>query len=541
MNSTITIQEHPSVRARRPASPVRSGAALAVSLGVVVYLWSLNYNKLGSFFDYSIMADAAGKFAAGLRPFRDYTSALQTFPIWVARACEIVFGPRYLALAYGNLVLTLGLFLLLVQFARKVFSLPVAILIAMAVCVASSLQHGIIWYNSIGLFLLSAVVLKCADLVRARHVRAADAVRIAALVLCLGMTKLNFFALAMAMVVFSTAVAAFTIRGLQFNKGFVALFVAACALPPFIEVFANHTTFSTWLREVVLSPAHSRTRVLIWAINPALYFEELNRWFPGTVLKGAVFCSFMIYIFLAYRATRTPGDTQAGPSGRLVRLSFVGIFWASTIFLVLTNSDIESLSLCFSVVGIVAMRISEPSPGEEWSKALRNSAMFLSVYFLLVGGTSLARHSRVSFVGNTFPGQVVRQADGAAYLRGVELSPQAAARLTLINKILSENSGASIYWGPGLELMNRMHPGVTDPAFPLWYQMEVTVHESDGPALSDALERSGAQLFVAERFWYDFKFILPQGFRDSLARSWTLEDMDDSLVVYRRKTTAAQR
>jgi hypothetical protein len=37
----------------------------------------VNYNKPGNFYDDSILADAAGKLGAGLRPFRDFSSALK--------------------------------------------------------------------------------------------------------------------------------------------------------------------------------------------------------------------------------------------------------------------------------------------------------------------------------------------------------------------------------------------------------------------------------------------------------------------------------
>jgi len=77
--------------------------------------------------------------------------------MWLAGGCELIFGPRYLALAYGNLILTLILFFLVLHYAKKQFPLFLARLIALAIAVASSLPHGIIWYNSIALLLLSAI------------------------------------------------------------------------------------------------------------------------------------------------------------------------------------------------------------------------------------------------------------------------------------------------------------------------------------------------------------------------------------------------
>src|SRR5579871_6989688 len=166
------------------------------SVGILFYIWTLNFNKLGNFYDYSIITDAAGKFGAGLRPFRDFSSTLQSLPIWLARGCEILFGPRYLSLAYGNLMLTFVLFLVIVKYARRAFSFPVAIVVALAVCVASTLQHGILWYNSIALVLLTAIALKCADLLRQGRLGDGDAGLVVGLLLLVGMSKMNFNILA---------------------------------------------------------------------------------------------------------------------------------------------------------------------------------------------------------------------------------------------------------------------------------------------------------------------------------------------------------
>ncbi len=389
-------------RPTRPSAfsdaPITNGLALAASIVCLFYLWTLNYNKLGSFYDYSIMADAAGKFAAGLRPFRDFVSPLQSLPIWLAHACELLFGPRYLALAYGNLLLTLGLFFIVVHYARKGFSFPSAILIGMAVVVASSLQHGIIWYNSIALLLLSAISLKCADLLRSQAIRPRDACMVAALLLLIGMTKMNFYLVAICMVAcfaFARAISGPRFENKKNIAGMCALAVAVCCAPPLIESFANHVALASWLRQVILLPASTRTGTLAIALNPTFYFQEQNPWYPGTVLRGAVLFCFAIYGFLAYSVEeRFRADQHRDVKGLIVRIGMICLFWGATLILVLSNVEIESLCLCFCLVGVAGMRISGQFPGEKWEKALQISAMVLAAYFLLVGGLSLARHSK---------------------------------------------------------------------------------------------------------------------------------------------------
>jgi len=534
MKATLPPKAEPSSRSRAFAI---NCLTLAVSITVLFFLWTLNYNKLGSFYDYSILADAAGKFGAGLRPFRDFSSTLQSLPIWLARACELLFGPRYLALAYGNLLLTLAFFFVMLQFARKGFSFPVAILAAMAVVVASSLQHGIIWYNSIGLLLLSAISLKCADLLRVRAIGARDALMLSFLLLMIGMTKMNFNSVAIGMVIFFAVVGSFTYFRLENRKQIFALAslaLASCAAPPFIETLANHAALSTWIREIIRTPA-SRAAGLTYLASPAFYLLEWNRYYPGTVLNGSVLFCLFVYGFLAYAAIEEFRREQHPDSrGLIVRLGILLVFWGSTCLLILTNVEIESLCLSFSLVGVIAMRISGEFSGEKWRKRLATSALILSVYFLLAGGISIARHSRISYRGDVFPGETVPGNGGPEYLRGVELSPQAMIRLDSVNALVNTHRNMPVYWGPGLEIMNRIYGGVSAPAFPLWYHLNVTVRDADAPSLIEAIEKSDALLVVADEDWIaEF----PASVRDDLDRRWSREPRNGPLLVYRRKSS----
>ena len=511
---------------------------VAGSIGVLFYLWTLNYNKLGNFSDYSIIVDAAGKFGAGLRPFRDFSTALQSLPIWLAYACERLFGPRYLSLAYGNLLLTLCLFFIIVHYARRVFAFPLAIMIAMAVCVASSLQHGIIWYNSIGLLLLSAIALKCADLLRVHAIRSRDALLLALLLLLIGMTKMNFLAIAVGTVIFFVLANAIGMPRPRSGKKIAVLTVlavAVCCAPPFIESFANHVALSTWVREVILNPMSARVILVRVMFMPAFYFKEWAQWYPGTMLKGSVFCCLMVYGFLMYFAVvQFLGNQCRNFKALTIQIALICLFWGSTCLLVLTNMEIESLGLSFCLIGVASMLLSGQFPGDKWRKAIQSSAIVLVTYFLLVGSVSVARHSRISFLKNVFTGQKISNDGELGYFRGVEFSRQAAQGMVLMDEVLLKNKGLAVYWGPGLQMMNRVHGGVNDPAFPLWYQRDITVHDSDTPRLIEAIERSGAELFVADRFWYDFYYVMPDGLSSYLDRTWILEERDDRLVVFRK-------
>ena len=187
----------------------------------------------------------------------------------------------------------------------------------------------------------------------------------------------------------------------------------------------------------------------------------------GTVLAGTVFICFAVYCVLTKSAVKALlQDHRRGIIRLIVAMGIICFFWGSTVLLVLTNIDIESLSLSFCLIGVIAMRLSGQFPGDKLEKALQTSALALAIYFLLVGGVSLARHSRISYAANVFPGETIPKDGEPAYLRGVELSHEGTTRLADINDLVKKNSGVPVYWGAGLEMMNRIYGGVSDPAFP---------------------------------------------------------------------------
>jgi hypothetical protein len=110
-----------------------------------------------------------------------------------------------------------------------------------------------------------------------------------------------------------------------------------------------------------------------------------------------------------------------------------------------------------------------------------------------------------------------------AYLRGVALSQQAEGRLAVIDGLVNENRGVPVYWGPGLELMNRIYGGVVSPDLPLWYHIGTTVQQADAPRLIEAIERSGAGLVVADRFAY---YNFPIAVQIHLNSTWSVQQRD---------------
>lgn len=49
-----------------------------VAMGCLYLLWRVNANKLGSLYDYSVIANGNGYLEQGLRPYRDFFTPQQT-------------------------------------------------------------------------------------------------------------------------------------------------------------------------------------------------------------------------------------------------------------------------------------------------------------------------------------------------------------------------------------------------------------------------------------------------------------------------------
>jgi hypothetical protein len=535
-----------------------SVATLFGSVGIICFLWMFNYNRIGSFFDYGIAADGAGQLARGLRPYRDFTTSIQSMTYWASYACERIFGPRYLSLAYGNLVLSFLLFAVVVYYARKRFSFPAAALFGLAAAIGSTLQHGAIWHNTMGVVLLTWITLECASMLGARKCAALNLALVFLLLVLLGTVKLNFFGAGMLIA------ACFGVAGISTDPGFsdwrsanwksrtgtkiaatVTLGLVACCLPPVVEIIANHVSLSDWVNQVILTPA-GRLTDLKHLVNPLFYLGVAKAYFPGTVFYGSVLLFTVAYADVGYMAWRSgqekSGDRQSGREesnyalknrkARWIRLGLLAVLWLAACATTATNVDMLSLGLCLLMTGIVALGISGQFEGLEWTKLFSGIAVAFAVYIALASSVTLVRHSRLLFEPGVFVSEPV-PADGMnAYFAGVLLTEKSAERLAAIDDILRQNPGVPIYWGPGLGIMNRLRPGVMNRTLPLWYHKDVSVRDSFAPRLISGIEHTGAGMIIGDSVWV--RFFTPEVLR-YLDQSWARQEAH-GIVVWKKRS-----
>ena len=98
---------------------------------------------------------AVGKLEAGLRPYVDFRSTMQSATYVLNWATEAVFGNHYLGLVKGGLALTLLGGALLMWLWRGAPGAPGAVVLAGAVMVGGLSQHVFVFYNPLGLLCLA--------------------------------------------------------------------------------------------------------------------------------------------------------------------------------------------------------------------------------------------------------------------------------------------------------------------------------------------------------------------------------------------------
>jgi hypothetical protein len=123
---------------------------IIVLLGVTIF-WVRNRDILSDLYDYSSMITAVGKVEAGLKPYTDFRSTMQSACYLLPQPVEWIFGRSYLGLTWGGLIFILGGVLALFAQLRPSFGALAAALITGAISWAAFAQHVIIFYNPVGL------------------------------------------------------------------------------------------------------------------------------------------------------------------------------------------------------------------------------------------------------------------------------------------------------------------------------------------------------------------------------------------------------
>lgn len=395
----------PYDRGRPKAEPSPSGrkwlttAILICFTCAIIAIWLRNRDILRELYDYSSVIVAAGKIEAGLRPYVDFRSTMQSAIYALNRGVELLFGANYLALTWGGLIVSLGGGAALAWLWRRSFGWTAAIVLAGTVAVSGFSQHVVVFYNPVGLLCLSVVSAALAHDPRLWRLRSPEAV-LACLALVLGGTnKINFHA-------FTCGIAALLIarawwmkessgRATLASAGMLAL--CGAVLPLGLELLWTGATLSQWIDNVLLLPAE-RVGFVTELLRRDIILQPAYDLYHHFIFKQLTLVGLLLI-------AGTSVGVWCGLSGDPARRrAMCWLLVAAPVFalggILLTVTNVESLALTSLSLVVGAATLWAAFAGRLPAAARRLGTVALpavGLLWTLVGGYAAWEGSRVMF------------------------------------------------------------------------------------------------------------------------------------------------
>ena len=490
-------------------------SVLLAAVGLLLPWWR-HHGFLRDFYDYGNVIAAAGRIQLGDKPYVDFLTPIQTLQFYQAVLAERLFGPRYLSLTYINAIFIVASLLAFTALLFRPLGRWPALLIATAVVAGSSMQHTILWYNSLGVAWVAVVVWAMAQ----RPRRTAPRVMIWTLVFGVlwlgGMTKLTFQTAALAFALLFTLRSA-SRREISWRTAAglgVAWVFAGVVLPVATEMALTGATFVQW-KHNVLELASSRTDLLrqigTWSfywITPHDYYEPIYLPFVG----GWGMVLLAITALFAWRSVHRNAPRKTRSSEPLFfGIIVFGAAACGVVFLA-AHYEIAYMSaaawLVFATGVVVAFVPRERSGAGRWARGV------LVVGAISLIGTAWASAwagARVLWgIGPTDHSGLI-SADTLparfAYLKGVAIRPtlhESLQRFDAYYDVLAANGlpPNRYYFVNGTEWMVRAVPEARHHGLPLWLQPGTTFSNDNVRVITDKLGiGSDIQVVVSDDPW----------------------------------------
>ncbi len=462
---------------------------LLVVLAVISFLpWWRNHEYLRDLYDYGLVITANGHMERGERPYVDFTTPIQAGFLGLNWLIEKAGGGTYAALTRGGagLILLSGL-LLPLMLARR-WPWWAALIVGTAITVSSASQHTILWHNSLGVFCLAVVVTATAIAPSLRRADWCWNLLAGAGLFLGGINKLNFHLVAVA------AALAWTLRaGLVRRAGWprvsltmLAVLAVGVLLPLAAEMAWTGASFDLWKRNVVELAAGSRWDLLERIFTTEFLFRPLHDYYgaqalPQSGLVGVLLS--LITLVLCWPRGRT--DLAARWDRVLLPFAVV-LAGAAAAALLATNHEIACL-------GVAAWMALLASLWLGFASSVRSRIFFtwfvLPVLVFGASGWWSAWLGQRSQFGHSLDPRseyqsVAQVAPAYASLQGLRLPPGFVLSFEALSHVLAEDKGdgrRAVFYGPGLELLDRYFPSRRAKGQPLWAHWGTSY---DGPAIT---------------------------------------------------------
>ena len=458
---------------------------------VALLPWWRNHAFLTDFYDYGLVISGVGRVAAGEHLYADIVSPIQSAIFLLNGAAERIGGGTFQALTLGGAALTAFATAALVLILSRRWSIAGAIGVAAGIVFGSVVQHTIIWHNTVGVLCLAFAVWGAA---LAPILRRATLPWHALVVVGLwlgGINKLNFHFVALALACGWTLRSALTggERWRAVTVTVLAWLTAGLVLPLITELLWTGATLADWWHNVVELPLASRSGALGAIRTWQFYFASPHTYYGALRLPQIGVVSAILPLVAGLTAWRWSARTGATDKVLLVIAVLLAIVAGAALHA--TNNEIGYVGLAAALVLTAGLWLG-------FGLAPRGLPFWLGLVIpaLLAGAVSWEsawRGQRSQFGHSHARRETFLPAETAdpayAYLRGTNLPPEMHRSLGAVAtwlKTVEQRGRYPVFYGPGIEWLERLFPAVKPGPMPLLAQWGTTY----GPIELNRLHRA---------------------------------------------------
>lgn len=507
-------------------------------------IWLRNRDILSDTYDYSSLITAAGKVEAGLKPYVDFRSTMQSACYLLSRGVELVAGRNYLGLTWGGLALSLGGAVALATLLWRRCGPVLAALLTGAVTLSGFAPHVILFYNPLGILCLAIVVFGLADDYASSAWRSWRMLLVAGALFVAGTNKINFQALTVGLAglaVLRTAVAG----GWSWRvtvAWWIGIVFFGVAAPLGFELAWTGASLREWYFNVV-ELAEARVGFVSLVFDPHSYLAPTYTLHHHVLFQPLHTVGLGVLLVIAGVAWWHIGK-QVNTSGRALALK--GVLILSTIaagiggvLLTITNIEIITVTSLGVLIGAIGLAAGFGITQRKLVFQLFAGAALLWIvvggYAAWAGGRVL--YGRASLDRSTFV-RLENPPRALAYMQGVRLDADLLESLRLtaneLDKLQQQRGDLSrVLFGPTLEWLERAYPEAILRGMPVWYDLGTSLRKSDGPWLRERFASKNIDRVFLHPSWESW----PEDFLDWLHQEFRTVPLGKVVKLYERRDT----
>ena len=453
-----------NIRPNRSAVPQLTGFWIGLAIAATLLPWWRNHAWLRDLYDYGLFINANARLAEGQTPFVGFSTPIQTLTLLLNYAAECGFGGTYVGMTYGAAGLILAAVLALGTILMQRWPAWLAWLTAGALVLGSASQHTIIFYNPLGVLTLALVTWSFALAPLLRRETAGWHLVAAAGLFLGGLNKLNFHAIACAIALGWVLRAGLKEKGSGSRMAGTVFFLVmlGVVLPIATEMFWTGAGPHRWYRHVIELPLLARGGRISLLGNVSLYLTTLHDYYGRIRIPQIGLIGVLLPVPVLFLAWRREARWAAIVGPLIVALAALATALAS-VALLLTNNEIAYVTFAAAIVLVVGLWLGFELDPKGWIYA---TGLLVPIVILAVFGGESAWNGQRSQFGHS---QTLRDsyANGATlgsefgYIAGLNLPPELVGTVRAVasrRTELSPERRARLYYGPGLEWLERIWP-----------------------------------------------------------------------------------